>query len=434
MATTCPNINTKEWKLLEKQVGTKEAYRAYIANGNEIPTPQIPARIKKDVGFKDKVLSKVELKKLDTRLMYYNMERDTAHFIESASVADGYNTQLVLNYLPFNTYEQIKLDASGNRFLSTIDIPGAKAAQLNVTFEVNEIDTDAIDKQIDGRMSELHGMLEDKLKITRPKRLYSIKAETNEDLNDEFAVKLTEILAKNGIAVRNGVKNLKTRKGMTASAIADLTNRMILVAKGTRPQDVLGEEAAHFAIGTMDTNSELYGQIMRRIEKHPSYPKVVEEYTSEYNNDPVALKEEAAGQLLGKIIEKKFIEQKAKQTDSKLTTLLKGLWSRIQRLFGRVVYNKFQTELEEILGNTAESILNEETAMNRPADTHSAITQMAAKQHAFYNKPIKTVEGTRLETDPSDSREEQERTSTLDIMGTEVLSDCLLYTSPSPRD
>lgn len=373
----CPNINTPEWKLLEKQVGTKEAYRAFNANNNEIPIARQPVRIKKDTGFKEVVPTKNDIGRTRNTLVHYNMENNTSHFIDASPVARGYKLDLVLNYLPFGVFEQMKLDSANRNFIETIPIKGAKVVQLNVNFDVNPVNPEDILKQIEKEADVL-------VKASTPMRhrvyggMYALNTEDTAVASDELTGKLIEILQKNGIQVRNGIENLKTRKGLEVPAIADLVNNLILVAKGTRESDVLPEEAAHFVIGTMDPNSELYQQLTELIVKTPEYEGVVEKYSAEYDGDIVALKEEALGKLLAKQFIKVYQQQQSQVGDPKIIKLIKNLWQRIKRAMGRIVYPKYQADLETLLGKTAEGILNEKSRVNT---SNQAIT----RQREMYN-------------------------------------------------
>ena len=374
----CPNINTREWKLLEKQVGTKEAYRVWATSGNTIPAPVQPAKIKKDIAFKNLVPNKTTATEVEQRLMQYNLDNNTSHFIE---VSPGPNNtrrlDLVMNYLPFNVFEQIKIDSKGRDFISTVPLQGAKAAQLKINFEVNAIDEMQISKEIDKKVRQLEVMTNPDIKVLeQQKEMYALDTNSAATADEQLTEKLKTILAKNGIIIRTGIETLKTRKGQSAEAITDLINKIILVAKGTQEAAVLPEEASHLIIASMDPNSENYQILMQEVVKTQEYQDVVTKYSEEYNNDATALKQEALGQLLAKQIVQVYERQEAEKADSKLVKLLKAVWQRARRMFGRIVYSKYQKDLESILGKTAEGILNEKVGIKNVQDSTLGVREM----------------------------------------------------------
>lgn len=104
MSIACPNKNSKEWKMLVKQVGEDLAHRAFAFNNFTMPDVKPISEIKKAIGFKSNLENTVGLK---TRLRKYNQANNTSHsFIATRAYGNTFNIEMRYNYLPVNKANQ----------------------------------------------------------------------------------------------------------------------------------------------------------------------------------------------------------------------------------------------------------------------------------------------------------------------------------------
>lgn len=95
----CP-VNNKEFRLLTKYIGSKDAHRVFLAHGNTIPTIDTITDLKKIIGFKSVVFGN-QLGRSKYILNKYNEKNNTSHRITSVKhTASSEKAKLVLNFMP----------------------------------------------------------------------------------------------------------------------------------------------------------------------------------------------------------------------------------------------------------------------------------------------------------------------------------------------
>jgi hypothetical protein len=104
MAIACPNKNSKEWKMLVKQVGEDLAHRAFAFNDFQMPDVRPTTEIKKAVGFQPTLENTAGLA---SKLRNYNQRNNTSHSFEATRAwGNTFKIEMKYNYLPVNKAQQ----------------------------------------------------------------------------------------------------------------------------------------------------------------------------------------------------------------------------------------------------------------------------------------------------------------------------------------
>lgn len=185
----------------------------------------------------------------------------------------------------------------------------------------------------------------------------------------ELDAKIKGFLDKIGVSVA-AVENIRDMNGqpLSATAKADMLNKIIQVVEGYTDLSTLPEEAAHFFVEMLNDNSPLLKEMMDKITGYDLYRQTVERYKNlaEYRlpgggvNFP-KLKKEAIGQLIAQAIVR---QEQGAENQERLNFLMKWwqkLWDTVTKAFGRVEENPFEQAAQQILeGQTAELDVNKE--------------------------------------------------------------------------
>jgi hypothetical protein len=176
---------------------------------------------------------------------------------------------------------------------------------------------------------------------------------SNEELNN----KIRKFLEKIGVSVQS-VDTIYDAAGnkLSATAKADMLNRIIQVIDGKAKIDTLPEEAAHFFVEMLGAGHPLYKEMYKKITNYKIYTTVVEKYKNlkKYRNDDGTidfdkLKKEAIGKLIAEhIINQNF----GNETDFRIAESLawwQKIWKFITSLFSKEDSNPFETAAEKIL-------------------------------------------------------------------------------------
>ena len=104
MAIACPNKNSKEWKMLVKQVGEDLAHKAFAFNNFQMPDVKPTTEIKKAVGFQPTLENTAGLA---SKLRNYNQRNNTSHSFEATRAwGNTFKIEMKYNYLPVNKAQQ----------------------------------------------------------------------------------------------------------------------------------------------------------------------------------------------------------------------------------------------------------------------------------------------------------------------------------------
>ena len=97
-----------------------------------------------------------------------------------------------------------------------------------------------------------------------------------EKVNEQIEEKMITFLNTYGINVEY-VNSLKER-GYDAVAIADITNKMVMISKGEASIDTLPEEAAHFAVELLGDTNPIVKRLMDIVDTTSIYNETYEQY------------------------------------------------------------------------------------------------------------------------------------------------------------
>ena len=104
MSIACPNKNSKEWKMLVKQVGEDLAHRAFAFNNFQMPDVKPTSEIKKAIGFQPTLENTAGLA---SKLRNYNQRNNTSHSFEATRAwGNTFKIEMKYNYLPVNKTQQ----------------------------------------------------------------------------------------------------------------------------------------------------------------------------------------------------------------------------------------------------------------------------------------------------------------------------------------
>jgi hypothetical protein len=104
MSIACPNKNSKEWKMLVKQVGEDLAHRAFAFNNFQMPDVKPVTEIKKAIGFQPTLENTAGFA---SKLRKYNERNNTSHSFETKPVwGNTVAITMKYNYLPVNKTQQ----------------------------------------------------------------------------------------------------------------------------------------------------------------------------------------------------------------------------------------------------------------------------------------------------------------------------------------
>jgi len=173
--------------------------------------------------------------------------------------------------------------------------------------------------------------------------------------------KLLTFLSRIGITV-NSVKKLKAKdkdgNELDAIAVARIMQRVIDVVEGKAKADTLGEETAHFLVELLGDHP-LVQAMLREITGYDVYAEVVAEYSGIEGYDDLALRKEAVGKLIAKILVAKergeVLPQRAMAWWELLWNWIKQKFSRISSSEMKEALSPFEVAAERILtGNTSD--------------------------------------------------------------------------------
>jgi len=181
---------------------------------------------------------------------------------------------------------------------------------------------------------------------------------SNKDMLDpEIEETLKTFLSTYGISVRY-VDSLKDT-GYSGAAIADITNKLIMISKGEAGADTLPEEVAHFAVELLGYDNPLVKRLLDIIEETEIFSETLREYendeqylTNRGKVDTEKIKVEAIGKAIGRAI----IKGKQLNESRGFLSTLKKLWDKAMSVFRKVDQKALNEEVNSITDEIAGSI------------------------------------------------------------------------------
>ena len=184
--------------------------------------------------------------------------------------------------------------------------------------------------------------------------LFQISSKAKKQVNDGLNKMLASWLSNFGITI-DQLDDFEEGRGLTPKAVADITNRMILINKGKEDANTMPEEASHFALELLGDDHVLSQRMMELAEGSKKHDQVKRDYAERYNNDQQKILKETAGQILSDVIS----EQYADDHSSALQRIAKKIWNWVLDHFRSNNSIEFRNQVKEIYGEVAEKILAE---------------------------------------------------------------------------
>ena len=154
MGVSCPNKKSREWKMLEKQVGPELADITYISNGYNIPDVKTITETKKELGFKTYVEN---LTALASRVKRYNEKNGTSHyFTKESAYGNTFKVELKLNYLPVSLEKRRRREARRDEIyrVEELDTLAATESFANLYGEAEPVYTPSPSEMEAGRFND----------------------------------------------------------------------------------------------------------------------------------------------------------------------------------------------------------------------------------------------------------------------------------------
>lgn len=173
----------------------------------------------------------------------------------------------------------------------------------------------------------------------------------------ELNNRVTRFLEKIGVSVQS-VDVIRDAAGnrLSATAKADMLNRIIQVVDGKEQIDTLPEEAAHFFVEMLGPGNPLYKEMFSKITNYKIYASTVDNYKNlkAYRNlDGTVnfdkIKKEAIGKLIAEHIIRLNLGDETNARVADALTWWQKVWKFITDLFARADENPFETAAEQIL-------------------------------------------------------------------------------------
>ena len=184
-----------------------------------------------------------------------------------------------------------------------------------------------------------------------------IREKASADRKLDLEKRLISFLAPFGVTVE-AMESLKERTGIDAAGVADIANRVILIAQGKATIDTLPEEAGHFIYELLGENNPLIQRMRQLAVKTQEFKNVSEKYGEVYKNNQNKLIKETVGKLIGKSLLNEF---ETSDTNKSLMNTIRRIWDRVKQLFKSADTRTLYREVESVYGSLASQILQGNT-------------------------------------------------------------------------
>lgn len=307
--TKCPNKNTEEWKALVSSLGDVGAYKAWLANNEELPSLEEIQKINTSKDYKESNeanwLKYLQSEKLINEEPF---PKDGNYYVSKGRTGEDNGTNISMFQRRIEKLNKINAyyyTATGG--MNVFDIVRTKNSAY---IKFNPLAVSAINEY---------------------RKQYQIEDFKNVPSNQKLDDIIISWLNSKGISVE-AVKSILTRFGGEANALADFTNKVVKIATGKLKIDTLPEEAGHFFIEMLGKESPLYKRYMMLASKSNMLAQVKEEYKDVYTTEEQFVKE-AAGKLLAKAIVDKFTNEENQSLTNALVNTAKLIWAKIKSFF-----------------------------------------------------------------------------------------------------
>lgn len=179
---------------------------------------------------------------------------------------------------------------------------------------------------------------------------------------NELQEKLTKLLKDMGIKTLSFdeyVKQYKIKNGIepTATALADLANKVVAFKDGNISEDDLVEEVSHLIEASIPSDQKV--NILRNIHKTQEWSDHSDAYMQIYEGNEELVRKEILGKVIANGIKEQFEARQNSEVEDNILNLVKNLFfdfvDRIRAFF----QPSFQTELNELNKNVFNNLMNE---------------------------------------------------------------------------
>lgn len=186
----------------------------------------------------------------------------------------------------------------------------------------------------------------------------TIREKARVEQNNILTSKLIQLLGKYGIKVEL-FENLQTDKGLKALGIADIINRLVKVINNAESSKHLAEETGHFIYELLGRDNPLIAQLEKLALNSVEFEEIVDRYAEEYNNNSEKLIKETVGQLIGKhLLNALQSNPEYTANENSILKTIRRVWERIKQLFSTTKNSDIESQISEVYGNLAVSVLN----------------------------------------------------------------------------
>lgn len=177
---------------------------------------------------------------------------------------------------------------------------------------------------------------------------------TKQEIDKKLEQKLKTFLSGYGISIEF-VESLKDR-GYDAIAIADISNKLILVSRNEADYSTLPEEVAHVAVELLGENNPMVKRLMDIIDQTDIYETTYNEYKSDvqYQKDGKPDITKIKKEAIGKAISKQLTN---KESNKVISGTISKIWNKIKSMFKKIDRNAFNKEVDSISGFIASDIV-----------------------------------------------------------------------------
>jgi hypothetical protein len=161
---------------------------------------------------------------------------------------------------------------------------------------------------------------------------------------------VNNFLDKIGVSVKGGDAIMANGRRVDAAGLADITQRLIQIANGSRIETTLPEEAMHFAVEIISQkHPALFSQLLKEVNKYHLYNEILSTYGQHLlyqldgKPDIIKLKKEAIARLL---VETIILRNEGATEKPELLAKVSSWWQKIieflKNLFNRAGFNPFE--------------------------------------------------------------------------------------------
>ena len=184
---------------------------------------------------------------------------------------------------------------------------------------------------------------------------------------DELKLRLLDLLSElgvNGTSISDYVEKYKNKNGIepSATALADIANKVVAFKNGKITTEDLTEEVSHFIVEGWEQTEIV--NLLRNINKTTEYQQFSERYREIYRNNyegdvlEEAVRKEVLGKVLANALKTNFSTENKKGTESSIISKIKELFDKFMNFIGLNTSPKIEQDLSNFTEQVNELIFN----------------------------------------------------------------------------